>query len=383
LPKSSSGARACYSIARAATIGIIGPYPPPYGGRPVHIKRLIEHIEHENFKILVFDYTKNRNIKISEKVIILPLTGKLRTISNLIKMLFIVDIIHYQQALFVVGNWFSIAIVAFLLVLRKRVIISEHWAVSDLKRNYERSSWLKGWIIRFVLSRANYVIVTNDEVKSYILTLAFPSRKVVTIPSFIPPHEKDEDHNAVPPFMWNFISAHKPIIGLSASYIRIAEGVDVYGLDMAVELINRLKDKWPNIGLVVLLPDVNNVDYLNTIEKIIKNNCLENNILINTLPMEAYPVWKRIDIFVRPTTCDGSSISLLEALWFGIPVIASDCVNRPIDAVTFRCRDIDSFAKKTEMVLRNYREHKKKVKSITVQNNVKEIVTLYKHVLHL
>jgi glycogen synthase len=45
------------------------------------------------------------------------------------------------------------------------------------------------------------------------------------------------------------------------------------------------------------------------------------------------------DAFVRPTTADGDSVSVREALALGVPCVASDVAPRPAGTVTFPSGD--------------------------------------------
>jgi glycogen(starch) synthase len=54
-------------------------------------------------------------------------------------------------------------------------------------------------------------------------------------------------------------------------------------------------------------------------------------------------VIKRSSVFLRPTTSDGDSISLREALHFNVPVVASDAAPRPDGSILFASRDQEDF----------------------------------------
>ncbi len=59
------------------------------------------------------------------------------------------------------------------------------------------------------------------------------------------------------------------------------------------------------------------------------------------------PLFEYIDIFLRPTNTDGDSLSIREAIYSGIPTIASDIVERPFGTITFKNRVVsDLFEKK-------------------------------------
>jgi glycosyltransferase involved in cell wall biosynthesis len=57
------------------------------------------------------------------------------------------------------------------------------------------------------------------------------------------------------------------------------------------------------------------------------------------------------DVFVRPTFTDGDSISVREALSLGIPVIASDCVERPDGVVLFKTGNAGDLSGKLQCAL--------------------------------
>ena len=42
-----------------------------------------------------------------------------------------------------------------------------------------------------------------------------------------------------------------------------------------------------------------------------------------------------IDLFVRPTLSDGASVSIEEALWANIPVVASNVCQRPAQVMLY------------------------------------------------
>ncbi len=56
---------------------------------------------------------------------------------------------------------------------------------------------------------------------------------------------------------------------------------------------------------------------------------------------EAWPVFLSSQLFLRPTNTDGAAVSVKEALWAGIPVIASDCTVRPAEVKLFKNRSED------------------------------------------
>ena len=52
-------------------------------------------------------------------------------------------------------------------------------------------------------------------------------------------------------------------------------------------------------------------------------------------------VMRSVSVFVRPTICDGDSLSVREALALRVPVVASDTDFRPEGVILFRRGDVD------------------------------------------
>lgn len=78
----------------------------------------------------------------------------------------------------------------------------------------------------------------------------------------------------------------------------------------------------------------------------IKREALEDRILLRQGDIEFSGVLKLCDLFVRPSSTDGDAVSVREALWLGIPTIASDAVPRPAGVVVFQNRDANDLASK-------------------------------------
>jgi glycosyltransferase involved in cell wall biosynthesis len=69
---------------------------------------------------------------------------------------------------------------------------------------------------------------------------------------------------------------------------------------------------------------------------------VENNILFLTGNHSFFEVLKMSNCFIRNTSTDGDSLSIKEALYIGLPVIATDCVSRPKGVKLINYNDISS-----------------------------------------
>ena len=66
-----------------------------------------------------------------------------------------------------------------------------------------------------------------------------------------------------------------------------------------------------------------------------------------------WPLFKKVDLFLRPTNTDGFGISLAEAIHFGTLAIASDVCPRPEGTILFKNRDFNDLFTKVNKILKN------------------------------
>jgi len=223
-----------------------------------------------------------------------------------------------------------------------------------------------------------YFIAVGIEIKERIISLGIKPGNIEVISSFIPPVVKEEDIMEIPKEVWDFIDSHTCVISSNAFRISFYNNQDLYGIDMLIELCANLKQYYPRIGIVFCLPDIGDYEYFNKMKQRIAEKGIENNFLFQTKPCQFYPILMKSDVSVRQTNTDGDGISIREALYFKIPVVASDVCQRPEGTILFENRDIDDFTSKVMNVLGNYEEHKKRMDEVKLENNFQKILKVYK-----
>ena len=347
-------------------ISLIGPYPPPYGGISVHIQRMAANLKTKGIEYVIYDISRTAK---NEKNVVC-ITNLKRW---LLKYFFFAkeDIIHYHSP-----NWILRIIFGLMSFLRKKTIISIHG--ESLNDSLKNAGWCRNKIIIFALKRTSFIIADNQNIEKLVLSVGVSPSKVEVIPAFIPPVVKQEDFEKVPSYVWEFVDSHKPIISGNAFQISFYEGVDLYGLDLCIELIPHLQKYYPNIGLVFCCPNIGDYEYFKKLQQQIKQKKMENSISFITEPLpEVYPIWIKSDIFVRPTCTDGDALSIREAMYFKIPVVTSDVVPRPEGVVLFKNRDVQDFIEKTKKVLHNYEDYKNRTKQLDSDSGFDKILEVY------
>lgn len=348
-------------------IALLGSYPPPYGGISIHIQRIKNALDKKGINCVVYDLLGQRNFS----------DNNIFTIKNpkrwIFKYMFSSkeNIIHVHTP-----DWRLRAIIGLMSFFGKKTIISVHG--ESLNDSLKNCSWLKRKFILFSLKHTSHIIANNDRIMELISSLNIPKNRSSLISAFIPPDFNKDDVKKIPEYVWDFINSHEPVLSGNAFQIKFYKGNDLYGIDLIVKMIIKLKEYYPNIGMLFCLPNIGDEKYFNKLQDQIKQGKVENNIHFITEPLlETYPIWMKSDVFVRPSCVDGDSLSIREAMHFKIPVITSDAVPRPDGVILFKNRDVQDFIEKTKHILDNYERYKNYAINMDPGNGFDNLMEVY------
>ena len=221
---------------------------------------------------------------------------------------------------------------------------------------FQSKSVISWYLLRKSLQRAQSIQFVNQKIKERMGAM-FPEllpNSFVQCP-FLPPPPEDEAAilGTYPKELHHFIANRSPLLVANAFKIVFWNGgTELYGLDMCVELVHRLKSQYPQIGLVfALADDTGEPDYLAKIKERISTDKLNEHIYFMTGQRELWPLFRQADLMIRPTCTDGDALSIREALYFHVPALASDVVPRPDGTIVFNNRDMDNFYEKASAIL--------------------------------
>lgn len=337
---------------RIVTVGVL---PPPVGGVSSFVKRFHEYLVNEGIDSTVFDISRvDKRQKKGEHIIC---TNFMYAFFKLTLMRPSLIIFHSVNPLAIIG--------AFFLTFRHKVVIFIH----NERQIFQTA---RCWWLRKCLSRMNFLVPTSD-IQQQIYARIPEMRSRVNVQKFVLfSHTKDElsDYNCK-----KLRERCDLIFGVYAFKLVDFKEVDLYGLDMAIEMIRYLRNQGYNPGLIMLLPDVTNkVKYNNIVARIQSYN-LENSVaIINRKLEDASVLYKFIDVYLRPTNTDGDAFSIWEALYVHTPVLASDATPRPDGCLLFKTRDQDALNTHAREMMENYDFYKENTKKILISGNEKEIL---------
>ena len=353
---------------RNAIIVLFGPYPPPYGGVSIHVQRL-QYLLSNRRKI---DCTICDTTRFSHRTKTIKKSSP-SFLKNWPKIFqFRKDIIHIHNSGL---NLKKIFVLSLLLKIRgNKIIVTYHSLRDDIKRIH----WYEKKMFHLNLKFVSHYIVVNRHIKQKLLNIGIPPKKISVIPAFLPPIIRQKDIDEIPNEIMDFINNHKPVISANAYTIIFHNNQDLYGIDMCIELCAELKKDYPNVGFVFCLPNVGDRLYFEEMKKRIKVKKIENNFLFVTKPYQFYPILVKSDLFLRPTNTDGDAISIREAIFLQVPVVASNVVKRPNGVVLFDTRDSVDFYSKVKNIFDNYGKYAKTLETLESEDNISKIINIYK-----
>ena len=126
----------------------------------------------------------------------------------------------------------------------------------------------------------------------------------------------------------------------------IINNKDVYGVDFILNNLNNFEKKY-----VIILVDPKSA-YKSDIKKDYKNLTYINYYL------DFFTLLKEIDIYVRPTSSDGDSVAIHEALILRKKIIASNVVDRPKGIQTYKYNNFKDFYSKLKILKKNKYNYK-------------------------
>jgi len=309
---------------------LIGTYPPPLGGVSVFLHRHRRRLLAAGESVDVLDYGK---------------LSRWKRVIALVKLL----LDPRGRAFDLNAMNFSVMAVLMLRPFPKNVTYRIHGFGSAAQVR-----GIRRWVFREFLRRADRIVLVNNALRAFYASHGYtlPSATVVE-PAFLPPPLDEESaiRETYAPETLRFVESRRPLLVANAFRIVFHEGVDLYGLDLCLALVDEIRKEHPDVGLLLALAEVGDAPYYARLRDEVSRRGLDAHVHFMTGQRQLWPLLKAATVLLRPTTTDGDAISIREALYFGRPVVASDVVARPQGTVLFASRDLASFIAATRRAL--------------------------------
>ncbi len=297
-----------------SNILIIGKIPPPIGGVTTFVLRQIAHMKQQGNNVELFPSFNWNDIKV------------------------IINILLHRYDLYQL-NSISLPILLFFMVtfnLNKLEIV-DHNHSRHFSSNL--ATKLKLWLLR----HTKKVCLVDKHLKGN-----YPSSFInfVVINPFLPPTEGEKSNakKNIPSVVKEFVDSRDKIVVVSAWRYIVENEIELYGLTQAVDSFLAIEKKFKNIGLVVCIGDSSfNIDKINYLKTKVKSS---KNIIFWEGCSASWALFNSNSLYLRPTSTDGNSISIHEAIYFKAEVLASDVVERPDGCVTYQYKDNEDLQNK-------------------------------------
>ncbi|CAN2048996.1 putative Glycosyltransferase family 4 protein [Candidatus Magnetomoraceae bacterium gMMP-1] len=342
-------------------IGIIGSYPPPYGGQSIHIQQLQKYLNQQN-KISCTILNTGSNQKIKETGII-NFQNMFYLLLHLLKEQY--QVIHVHVAGY--QNYPKIIPVYLANIFRnKKWVITFH---SGNTMIFE-VNFIWRYLIKLMLKSADKIICVNKSIKKELVKEGINEHLCVVNSAFSLNTTQNFNQFHLDKKITYFFDKHNPVITSVGMF------ESVYGFDILLECCVKLKKYFSQIGIILIasggtkrkniyykIKQLHLQDHVIIMEEISHEKCLE--------------IIKESKIFVRPTLYDGDSISVREALSLGIPVVASRTKFRPPNVVLFDIEDQESMFQAIQQAI-NQEKDRNIFKNINNEVFLNKINLIYK-----
>ena len=268
--------------------------------------------------------------------------------------------------------------------VKNRPILQMAWG-SDILIHSRKG--IRRLIARKSLQSGDLITVDCGLGKKRMINLGIPDDKIVVFPwgvDFNIFNERNIKEVAKP-------SSKKTLICNRAFY-------PLYGIDYLLRAYNRVINKFPNTELILFnYTPLNNEPKTSDYSQLIKDlNLAEHvKILSSVTQKEMSEYLKLSDLYITTSFSDGTSVSLLEAMACGLPVVAtnvganSEWISNGVNGYLCEAGNIESITASLISILKNKKSMKKMGalnhllvrKKADWKNNVKQLDLIYEDLL--
>ena len=290
---------------------LFGPLPPPYGGVAIYMKALVAHLHGPNVRVWTYG-----GEKLNDKSIRFIAHRKLGTLWALIaegRRARILDASHFHL------EYPNPLLLPVWLVLKRLLRFEWYKNIHDgsLPGRYKRFGIMQRWLFRQAIDAVDEFVVVSENLKRWLRDEISVHQPITIIPGLLPNPPSDGDAK----LSSTTEELIKPYLAHSKRVCSIGVFFPSYGFKDVAAAVEELRERTgKDIGLLLL-------DGAFVCDESYRDEVLWERDWVTVLEKvpnpEIYGILKRSDVFVRAFADESYGISRIEALWCGIPVVAT------------------------------------------------------------
>jgi glycogen(starch) synthase len=342
---------------------LLGPYPPPHGGVETNLVAIRRFLQKRGIACAVINVTRHRKQEADE--VYYP-TNALELVGLLFRLRY--DILHLHVGGLLSRRVLRLGLVCNLVPGKKTVFTFHSGGYPSLS---EAKALTPQSLAGLVLRRFDRVIGVNQQIVDFFRQLGVSHERT----RLILPHAflEDEDHTVdLPEPLSAFFQNHKPVL-ISAGQLE-----PEYDLPLQIDVMGRVREKFPNAGLILLGHGTLEGSLRRKIEeKPFARHILQCGDVAHAVTMKLIA---QSDLMLRTTLYDGDAISVREALYLGTPVVATDNGMRPAGVQLIPVSDRDALFAAVERTLRSGTKSHEKM-PLPDESNLEAVLRVYEELL--
>jgi glycosyltransferase involved in cell wall biosynthesis len=289
---------------------LFGPLPPPYGGVAIYMQALVRRFSDANVRVWTYAGPKpvDKNIRFIAH-------RKLGTIKALLdegRNSRILDATHFHL------EYPNPLLLAAWLLLKRRLGFEWYKNILDgsLPKRYPKFGAFKRWLFHRAVNAVDQFVVVSEELRRWLVDEIRVRQPVTVIPCLMPPPATGNTtlSSDTKEQLEIYFSQSKRVCSIGVFY-------PSYGFQHVTEAVEELRERTgKDLGLLLL-------DGGFVLDEQYREEVLWERDWITVLEKVPNPeiseILKRSDVFVRAFGDESYGISRIEALWAGVPVVAT------------------------------------------------------------
>ena len=326
----------------------VGMIPPPYGGASVFISRLINSLTEDGYSVGGYYMPFNQGNCSSE---LFDEWSWFETVKFPYKVFKYwrqfapYRIIHSHLSLEgMIYFWTTCAI------QKKKVVVTVHNSMAV--QYWTESNIVNRFFLRLMAINPNVTwIAVSEQAKEEMMKLPVRFKDdIQVIPAYIP---SKLSSSTLSESIQSYIQDHSWNLVFYGHSFMYHAGADVYGFEKMLSAFARIHNRYGNrVGLLYCIAEVSNQVAIDSV--LVKADALgiKDAIFWQLGPVSSMsPLWESADVYVRPTSTDGDSVAVREALSMGCQVVASNVCERPKGCLLFDFTSDDDLFNAIELAL--------------------------------